>query len=254
MSQHLWLAAIRHTHQVDARHRLKQFASSMGAATDAAVRHVDLARIGPRIGDKLGYRLGWKQRIHHDDRRGIAVEAAKGRNIGDEIEIEIFIKRCIPRVCRTDHDKRVAVRLRLGDRLDGEIAASAGPVLDDELLPHSLRQPLTYQARDNVSRTAGGSANNQMYRARRIGLRPREARDFRERGRARCEMEKISAGKFHFEPPSHHSITSLASASSRSGKSRPSDLAVFRLTRNSYFVGCCTGKSPGFSPRRMRST
>src|SRR5215470_1748563 len=48
MGQHLWLAAIRHTHQVDARHRLKQFASSMGAAADAAVRHVDLARIDPR--------------------------------------------------------------------------------------------------------------------------------------------------------------------------------------------------------------
>src|SRR5262249_35015966 len=42
---------------------------------------------------------------------------------------------------------------------------------------------------------------------RRIGLRPRDARHGRERGSARCEMEKISAGKFHSEPPSR--FTSL---------------------------------------------
>jgi hypothetical protein len=32
-------------------------------------------------------------------------------------------------------------------------------------------------------------------------LRESDARDVRQRGSARCEMEKISAGKFHFEPP-----------------------------------------------------
>jgi hypothetical protein len=35
-------------------------------------------------------------------------------------------------------------------------------------------------------------------------------------------MRKISAGKFHFEPPSHHSITSSARPSSESGKVTPS--------------------------------
>jgi hypothetical protein len=51
-----------------------------------------------------------------------------------------------------------------------------------------------------------------------------------------------------------HSITSSASASSLSGICRPSAFAVFRLRTNSYFVGACTGSSPGFSPLRMRST
>jgi hypothetical protein len=53
---------------------------------------------------------------------------------------------------------------------------------------------------------------------------------------------------------SRHSITSSARASSDGGTSRPSALAVLRFTVISNFVGNCTGRSPGFSPRRMRST
>jgi hypothetical protein len=49
-----------------------------------------------------------------------------------------------------------------------------------------------------------------------------------------------------------HSITSSASASSRSGTSMPSALAVLRLITNSNFVDCWTGKSAGLSPLRMR--
>src|SRR6516164_1594342 len=56
------------------------------------------------------------------------------------------------------------------------------------------------------------------------------------------------------ELPLVHSITSSARASSLSGIWRPSALAVLILTISSYFVGDCTGKSAGFSPRKMRST
>src|SRR6516162_4704517 len=51
-----------------------------------------------------------------------------------------------------------------------------------------------------------------------------------------------------------HSITSSARASNVAGTSRPSAFAVFRLITSSYLVGACTGRSPGFSPLRMRST
>src|SRR5262245_54777816 len=54
--------------------------------------------------------------------------------------------------------------------------------------------------------------------------------------------------------PSHHSITSSARASSVGGISRLSAFAVLRLITSSYLVGACTGRSAGFSPRRMRST
>ena len=54
-----------------------------------------------------------------------------------------------------------------------------------------------------------------------------------------------------FETP-HYWITSSAVANSVSGMVRPSALAVLRLTISSNLVGCWTGKSPGFSPLRMR--
>ena len=50
-----------------------------------------------------------------------------------------------------------------------------------------------------------------------------------------------------------HSITSSARASSVGGTVRPSALAVLRLIASSNLTGLCTGKSPGFSPLRMRS-
>src|SRR5262249_41575814 len=51
-----------------------------------------------------------------------------------------------------------------------------------------------------------------------------------------------------------HSITSSARASSVGGTSRPSALAVIRLMTRSNFVGCSTGRPPGFVPRRILST
>src|SRR5262249_48091912 len=49
-------------------------------------------------------------------------------------------------------------------------------------------------------------------------------------------------------------VASSARASSVGGIWMPSALAVLRLITSSYLVGCWTGRSPGFSPLRMRST
>src|SRR6516165_6133208 len=54
--------------------------------------------------------------------------------------------------------------------------------------------------------------------------------------------------------PSDHSIASSALSRIDCGTVRPSALAVLRFTAISNFVGNCTGRSPGFAPRRMRST
>jgi hypothetical protein len=45
-----------------------------------------------------------------------------------------------------------------------------------------------------------------------------------------------------------YSITSSVRASSIGGTSRPSALAVLRLTTSSNLVGCCTGRSAGLVP------
>src|SRR5262245_14813607 len=50
----------------------------------------------------------------------------------------------------------------------------------------------------------------------------------------------------------HHSMTSSARASSAGGTVRPSALAVLRFTESSSLPACCTGRSAGFSPLRMR--
>jgi hypothetical protein len=73
--------------------------------------------------------------------------------------------------------------------------------------------------------------------------------------RARCQRpcsrraadEREEVGPFH-------SITPSARASSVGGSSRPSALAVFRLMTRSNLVGCSTGMSPGFAPRKILST
>src|SRR5262249_20691976 len=87
-------------------------------------------------------------------------------------------------------------------RLDRDVAAGARPVLDDDLLAESLRQPRPHDAGDGVGAAACGKADDPAHRPRRIGLRPRETRHGRQRGNARSQMQKFAAGKFHFEPPS----------------------------------------------------
>src|SRR5262245_36449008 len=56
------------------------------------------------------------------------------------------------------------------------------------------------------------------------------------------------------ELASFHSIISSASNCIEFGTSMLSTLAVCRLMTNSSFVDCTTGRSPGFSPLRIRPT
>src|SRR5262245_54332124 len=86
---------------------------------------------------------------HHDE--GCANDASDRRDIAKEIEAELVVERCVDRSCCVAHEKGIAVRCRLHDHLGADIAAGARPVLDDELVAKSLRQPLTHQACGEVS-------------------------------------------------------------------------------------------------------
>src|SRR5262249_33772801 len=70
--------------------------------------------------------------------------------------------------------------------------------------------------------------------------------------RSRRERPRSRAAEQRDEIAALHSITSSASASNLSGILRPSALAVLTLITSSNFVGSITGRSPGFSPLRMR--
>src|SRR5262249_46145568 len=74
-------------------------------------------------------------------------------------------------------------------------------------------------------------------------LRPRRGRPSRRAAEERDEL-----------PSSNDSITSAARSRIDGGMARPSAVAVLRFTTISNLVGNCTGRSPGFSPRRIRST
>src|SRR5262245_28674303 len=79
-----------------------------------------------------------------------------------------------------------------------------------------------------------------------------ELRARRERPRGRCAaQQRDELAPLH---RCNHSITSSARARSVDGTSRPSALAVLRLITSSNLVGAWIGRSPGFSPLRMRST
>src|SRR5262249_3967268 len=85
---------------------------------------------------------------------------------------------------------------------------------------------------------------------------PRAAQTLRKFGllRARRERPRSCAAEQRDERPALHSITSSARASRLSGTVRPSTLAVVKLITRSNLVGCSTGMSAGFAPRRILST
>jgi hypothetical protein len=60
----------------------------------------------------------------------------------------------------------------------------------DELLPEPLRQPLTYQARNDVSGTAGRIADDDVHGPRRISLRRCTSRQRRKCGSTRGQMHR----------------------------------------------------------------
>src|SRR5215510_11813870 len=171
----------------------------------------------------------------HDE--GCVNDASDRRDVADEIEIELVVERRIDRVGRSDQEERVAVCRRAHDRFGTNIAARARPVLDDEWLAQPLGQPLTHRTGDEVVSAARRDWHDQTHRPRRIGLRESEPRHARECGSTRGQMQKLSTvGKFHFEPPSHHSITSSARASGVGGTSMPRALTILWLITSSYFT------------------
>src|SRR5262249_25139308 len=85
------------------------------------------------------------------------------------------------------------------------------------------------------------NVNKPDHGQRRL-LRPRHERPSRRAAEQRDERAAL------------HSITLSVRASSVGETSRPSALAVIRLMTKSNLVGCSTGISPGFAPRRILST
>src|SRR5438445_11848554 len=109
--------------------------------------------------------------MHHQDIWPTG-DSCDRRDIADEIEL---VGQCrFNCVRRTAEEECVAIWWRTHDRFSGQIAASTPPIFDDEWLPELFREPLAYQAREDVKRAAGAKAYHDAHRPRRISLRPSE--------------------------------------------------------------------------------
>ena len=74
-----------------------------------------------------------------DYHEGGAKDDADWRNVVDEIETKLVVKRCADRWRWVSHQKCVAIGWRTHDRFNTDIASSARPVFDHKLLAKSLR-------------------------------------------------------------------------------------------------------------------
>jgi len=72
------------------------------------------------------------------------------------------------RVHRSGHKERITVRGRSFGRLGADVATGSWPVLDDEWLAESLRQPLCHQARHDVAGAARSKGDDDAHGLGRI--------------------------------------------------------------------------------------
>src|SRR5262249_1436668 len=119
---------------VDAGHHPEQLRPPEGGSSDTTRRHGELTGIGLGISDELRNRFGRYRWMY-----GVPDDAGDWRDLAEKIEIELFVRRSIDRVCRSDEEECVAIGWCAYDRLGGNIAGSTWPALDDEWLAESLR-------------------------------------------------------------------------------------------------------------------
>jgi hypothetical protein len=78
-----------------------------------------------------------KGRVHHHHQRH-AHDGADRRDVAQKLEAGLVVEAGVDRVVHAQKRERVAVGRRIGHRLEGKIARSSRPVLDDELTAEPL--------------------------------------------------------------------------------------------------------------------
>src|SRR2546423_253622 len=113
--------------QVDASHHLEQFSRYMERVSSPRRCKVDLSWIGPGIGDEIG---NGRRRKGGGDLHDIrdANEASYGRDVMNEIEIELTVKRRVDRIRKGNQEERVAVRPCAHHHLGADIATGSWPI------------------------------------------------------------------------------------------------------------------------------
>src|SRR5262249_24477227 len=123
--------------------------------------------------------------MYHQD-EGCANDTCDRRDVTDEMEIEFVVERRVDRLCRTDHEQRVAVSGRAHDRLGADDVVRARSVVDNKLLAEPLRQPLSYQTGRDVGRAGRRDWDDQSRLSRVL---------FDRRHHAGCRAAPVNAAR-----------------------------------------------------------
>jgi hypothetical protein len=157
--------------------------------------HLGLVRLG--VGDEI-LEIARRQVLARDQRDRRLGDQRDRRKIGRGVVGRLLVERLVVGMRADAADPHgVAVGPGIGDALGTVHTAGAADVLDDDLLAQNFAHALRHEAAEHVLRSTGGEGNNHRDGSRRIRLRPSEARDDRECGSARDQMQKSTAGTFH---------------------------------------------------------
>jgi hypothetical protein len=105
-----------------------------------------------------------------DDQERRANEERDRIEVVHRMEDGLVLKRVHGRQARRNREQRVPVRRSFRDGLKADEAPGAGTIVDDELLPVSLRKQLREKARLRVGDGARGRGHDDAHRPRRIGI------------------------------------------------------------------------------------
>jgi hypothetical protein len=86
-----------------------------------------------------------------------------GRDISQEVERKPRVEHGTYDASGLDREQPVAIGLRTDDRLGGDVASGAGPVLHDERLPEPPRQPLRHDRGQSVRSGRPASAGDGLF-------------------------------------------------------------------------------------------
>ena len=183
-------------HDVEAERQPQHLAQQMALRPHPAGRVTVFAGISFDQRDEL-FEIARRQRRIDDN------DVERSDRQRDRSEVSVGIEREFGEQRRVDdegakrNEQRVAVGRCAGRLRRADIAGRAGDVLDIELLAEMLGEFLRSKARENVGRAAGLKRHDDAHWPRRPGLRPRAARERRERGGARQQLENLSTRMAH---------------------------------------------------------
>ena len=147
---------------------LEQLAVEMMRRADAARPVAELARIRLRIRDQLGHAVDRQRRIHQQDERQVRDHRDR-REVLHRVVAELLVERRIDAHRRARrHQQRVAIGRRLDDRVDADLLARAGTVLDHEGLAELLFEHLRAHPRQDVGGARRRERHDDRGASRRI--------------------------------------------------------------------------------------